>query len=410
MKRLLSLLLAFLVLPLAGLAAQALQSNKTDQKAVVEGNNAFTVALYGQLRNQDGNLFFSPESISTALAMTYAGARGDTASEMAKTLHFTLPPERLHPAMGALLSDLNAPHKGYQLRAADALWAQQDYVFLDDFLKLNKRDYGAGFNQVDFKGSTEAARLTINQWIEQKTNDKIKDLLQPGVLDSLTKMVLTNAIYFKGDWLTPFPKDWTEDDDFHLSPARNVKAPLMHLNEGFDYFDGGTFQALAIPYESGDLSMVVFLPKDVGGLPAFENSLTASNMKQWLDQLHWVPIVILTLPKFKMTRQFGLAGTLSAMGMPRAFDANAADFSGMSGNRELYISAVIHKAYIDVDEKGTEAAAATAVIMRGPTAMPPRFQPPPPPVFRADHPFIFLIRDNRSGGILFMGRVTDPTK
>jgi serpin B len=410
MKRLLSLLLAFLVPPLSGLAAVTPQSNKADQDAVVEGNNAFAIALYGQLRSQSGNLFFSPESISTALAMTYAGARGDTASEMAKTLHFTLPPERLHPAMGALLSDLNAPHKGYQLRAADALWAQQDYVFLDDFLKLNKRDYGAGFNQVDFKGSTEAARLTINQWIEQKTNDKIKDLLQPGVLDSLTKMVLTNAIYFKGDWLTPFPKDWTEDDDFHLSPARNVKAPLMHLNEGFDYFDGGTFQALAIPYESGDLSMVVFLPKDVGGLPAFENSLTASNMKQWLDQLHWVPIVILTLPKFKMTRQFGLAGTLSAMGMPRAFDANAADFSGMSGNRELYISAVIHKAYIDVDEKGTEAAAATAVIMRGPTAMPPRFQPPPPPVFRADHPFIFLIRDNRSGGILFMGRVTDPTK
>jgi serpin B len=410
MRRFLSLLLACFVLPLAGLAAQAPQSNKADQAAVVEGNNAFAVALYGQLRSQDGNLFFSPESISTALAMTYAGARGDTASEMAKTMHFTLPPERLHPAMGALLADLNAPHKGYQLRVADALWAQRDYVFRDDFLKLNKSDYGAGFNQVDFKGATEAARLTINQWVEQKTENKITNLLQPGVLNSSTKMVLTNAIYFKGDWQTPFVKTWTEDDDFHLSPAKNVKAPLMHLNEGFDYFDGGTFQALAIPYESGDLSMIVFLPKEIGGLPALEKSLTASNMKLWLDKLQWVHEVILTLPKFKMTRQIGLAGTLAAMGMPSAFDDNAADFSGMTGKRELFISAVIHKAYINVDEQGTEAAAATAVVMEKAMAMPPRFQPPPPPVFRADHPFIFLIRDNRSGGILFMGRVTDPTK
>jgi serpin B len=410
MKPLLSLLIACLVLPLAGLAAEAPQSNQVDQAAVVEGNNAFAVALYGQLRSQDGNLFFSPESISTALAMTYAGARGDTAAEMAKTLHFTLPPERLHPAMGALLSNLNASHNGYQLRVADALWAQRDYVFLDDFLKLNKSDYGAGFNQVDFKGATEAARLTINQWIEQKTENKIKDLLQPGVLDSLTKMVLTNAIYFKGDWLTPFVKAWTEDDDFHLSPTKNVKAPLMHLTGGFDYFDGGTFQALEIPYESGDLSMIVFLPKDLGGLPALEESLTASNMKLWLDRLQPVPEVILTLPKFQMTRQFGLEGTLGAMGMPSAFDAAAADFSGMTGKRELFISAVIHKAYINVDEKGTEAAAATAVVMEKAMAMPPRFKQPPPPVFRADHPFVFLIRDNRSGSMLFMGRVNDPTK
>ena len=183
MKPILSLLIACIVLPVAVCAAETPASATSDQAAVVEGNNAFAVELYSQLRNQSGNLFFSPESISTALAMTYAGARGDTAAQMAKTLHFTLPPERLHPAMGALLSDLNAAHDGYQLRVADALWAQQGYTFLDDFLKLTSSDYGAGFNQVDFKGATEAARLTINQWVEQKTENKIKDLLQQGALN-----------------------------------------------------------------------------------------------------------------------------------------------------------------------------------------------------------------------------------
>ena len=383
---------------------------KSDRAAVVEGNNAFALELYGRLRTQGGNLFFSPESISTALAMTYAGARGDTALEMAKTLHFTLPPERLHPAMGALLSDLNAAHNGYQLRVADALWAQRGYVFLDDFLKLTRSDYGAGFNQVDFRNATEAARSTINQWIEQKTDNKIKDLLQPGVLDAMTRMVLTNAIYFQGDWRRPFRVALTENEDFHLSPAQNVKAPLMHLVEGFPYFDGGSFQVLEIPYASGDLSMIVFLPNDIGGLPALEESLTVSNAKQWLNRLRPVHEVILTLPKFQMTRQFKIQDTLGAMGMPRAFDANEADFSGMTGKRELFISAVIHKAFIDVDEKGTEAAAATAVVMQRATALPPDLREPPPPVFRADHPFVFLIRDNRSDGILFMGRVSDPTK
>jgi serpin B len=353
-----------------------------DRAAVVEGNNAFAIDLYGQLRTQSGNLFFSPESISTDLAMTYAGARGDTAAEMAKTLHFTLPPQRLHPAMGGLLGDLNAPHDGYKLRVANALWAQQGYTFLDDFLKLTNSDYGAGFKQVDFKDATEAARLTINQWVEQQTDNKIKDLLQPGVLSSRTRLVLTNAIYFKGDWQTQFDKAQTRDEDFHLSAAQNVKAPMMHREGGFNYFDGGTFQILEIPYKSAELSMIVLLPNDVGGMFALEQSLTAPNTRQWLGQLRPVPKVIMTLPKFKMTQQFELQDTLGAMGMTLAFDAHA-DFSGMTGNREFYISAAIHKAYIDVNEEGTEAAAATAVVMR---SMMARMQQPAPPVFRADHP------------------------
>ncbi|MGA3264763.1 MAG: serpin family protein [Terracidiphilus sp.] len=407
MKPLLLSLIACLVLQGSAWAAETSPSAAADQAAVVQGNNAFAVELYSQLRNQPGNLFFSPESISTALAMTYAGARGDTASEMAKTLHFTLPPERLHPAMGALLSNLNAAHNGYQLRVADALWAQQGYTFLDDFLSVTKSDYGAGFNQVDFKGATEAARLTINKWVEQKTESKITNLLPPGTLKPDTRLVLTNAIYFKGNWQTPFEMTLTQSDDFHVSQKQTVKAPLMHRTDSFNYLNGGTFQALEIPYKSGELSMIVFLPNDISGLPALEQSLTASNMQQWLSQLQSVPKVILTLPRFKMTRQFELNDTLGAMGMPQAFGTQA-DFSGITGSRDLFISAVIHKAYVDVNEQGTEAAAATAVVMEGMAMREPNR--PPPIVFRADHPFIFLIRDNRSGGILFMGRVIDPTK
>ena len=402
MKFLLCLLMLCFVLLPPTRAAQT--PSAADRAALVEGDNAFAVELYGRLQNQSGNLFFSPESISTALAMAYAGARGDTASEMAKTLHFTLPPQQLHPAMGALLSDLNAAHAGCQLSVANALWAQRGYTFLPDFLKVMNNDYGAGLNQVDFKGSTEAARLTINHWVEQKTANKIQDLLQPGALRPSTRLVLTNAIYFKGDWQTQFDKAQTKDEDFHLSPAQTKKAPLMHREGAFNYFNGGTFQALEIPYKSNELSMIVILPNDPGGLPALEQSLSATNMQQWLHQLVPVPKVIVTMPKFKITQQFELGGTLAAMGMPQAFTASA-NFSGMTGNRDFFISAVIHKAYIDVNEEGTEAAAATAVTMR---AMAMRAPNPAPPVFRADHPFVFLIRDHASNSILFMGRMADP--
>lgn len=407
-KFLFTILLTFMILPMSRLPAETQPSATatSDQAAVVEGNNAFAIDLYNQLRTQSGNLFFSPDSISTALAMTFAGARGDTATEMAKTLHFTLLPQRLHPAMGGILSNLNAPHDGYQLRLANALWAQQGYTFLDDFLNVTKSDYGASLKQVDFKDAPETARLTINQWVEQQTEDKIKDLVQPGILSKKTKLVLTNAIYFKGDWQTQFDKAQTRDEDFHLSAVQNAKTSMMHREGEFNYFDGGTFQILEIPYKSGGLSMIVLLPKDVGGMFALEQSLITPNIKQWLGQLRQVPKVILTMPRFKMTQQFELQDTLGSMGMTLAFDAHA-DFSGMTGNRDLFISAVIHKAYIDVDEEGTEAAAATAVVMR---SMMARMQQPEPPVFRADHPFIFMIRDNRSGGILFMGRVADPTR
>jgi serine protease inhibitor len=405
MKLLLSLFIACVLLLLNANGVEAKPLPDADQAVVVEGNNAFAVALYHQLSHQAAKLFFSPESISTALAMAYAGARGNTASEMAKALHFTVPPGQLHPAMGALLRDLNAAHSDYQLNVANALWAQQGYTFLDQFLTLLKSDYGAGLQQVDFKGAPEAARSTINHWVEQQTQDKIKDLLAPGALRTDTRLVLTNAIYFKGTWQTQFDKAQTRNEDFYLSQTKSAAAPLMHREGSFGYFDGGTFQILEVPYKSNALSLIVLLPKERSGLSGLEDSMTASNMQQWLSQVAPVSKVIVTIPRFKSTQEFELSTALRALGMPQAFGAGA-DFSGMTGQRDFAISAVIHKAFVDVNEEGTEAAAATAVTMR---ALAMRAPGPPPPVFRADHPFIFFIRDNGSRSILFMGRMTDPT-
>jgi serpin B len=405
MKLLLLSLIACFALQEAAMA-QTAPTPTPDQAELVKGNNAFAVDLYGQLRQQSGNLFFSPASISTAFAMAYAGASGSTAHEMAATLHFTLPPDRLHPAMGKLLGEMNAPHAGYQLRVADALWAEQDESFLDSYLKLTEADYGAGFRKVDFKHAPEAVRATINQWVADQTADKIKDLLPSGAVSLATRLVLTNAIYFKGDWQSQFDKARTAQEDFHLSAAQAVKAPLMHLEGRFNYFNGVTFQVLEIPYKTGDLSMIVLLPNDAGGLPALEQSLTAASAQQWLGQLRGGGKVILTLPKFKMTERFELNSILGALGMRQSFENGVADFSAMTGKRDFCISAAIHKAYIDVNEEGTEAAAATGIVMR-PMAM---AREQPPIVFRADHPFLFMIRDNRSGGILFLGRLTDPTK
>lgn len=340
--------------------------------------------------------------------MAYGGARGETAAEMQSVFHFTLPPERLHPAMGALLAGMNAPHQGYALSVADALWAEQDTHFLPAYLKLVETNYGAGFHPVDFKTSPEAARSTINAWVEKQTNDKIQNLLGPGTITAATRLVLTNAIYFKGSWSSSFDKAQTKDGDFHLSAANSVKTPLMHRTGSYRYYDGGTFQAVELPYTGNELSMVVFLPKEIAGLPALEKSFTAAAEKEWLEKLAMEDEVILSLPRFKMTQQFELSGVLGTMGMARAF-SNAAEFSGIDGKPDFSISAAIHKAFIDVNEEGTEAAAATAIVMKSMAARVPMPEPPPI-VFRADHPFLFLIRDDVSGAILFMGRVTDPTK
>lgn len=408
MKLLLSLLLSLSVAQAA--LAQTPPAASPDQAQAVQGSNAFAIDLYSQLSAQPGNLFFSPESICTDFAMAYAGAHGQTATEMAHVFHFTLPPDRLHPAMGSLLTAMNAPHEGYALSVADALWAQQDEKFQPAYLSLVQTNYGAAFRPVDFKTAPDSVRATINQWVEKQTNDKIQNLLGPGTVTPLTRLVLTNAIYFKAAWANQFNKNATENEDFHLSAGKTIQAPTMHNSGSYYYLKGPSFQALLLPYEKDEISMLILLPDDVEGLPALEHSLSAGNLQNWMTSVSYEHEVIVSLPRFKITQEFELSSTLEKLGMKAAFDPNAADFSAMTGDRSLDISAAIHKAYIDLDENGTEAAAATAVMMEMAMAARPMTPPPPPIIFTADHPFLFLIQDNASGAILFMGRVTNPVQ
>ncbi|MCA8988518.1 MAG: hypothetical protein KDA78_12790 [Planctomycetaceae bacterium] len=394
----------------AYVAADAVEEQKgvaVDISGIAEGSNRFALDLYRQLRSEKGNLFFSPTSISTALAMTYAGAAGETEMEMAKTLHFEMPQDQLHDGMQAIQGFWRSPNKkaGIRLNLANRLWGQQSYEFLAAFLQVTRDKYGAELARLDFSQS-EAARQTINGWIEEQTENKIAALIPAGTLNADTKLVLTNAVYFHGIWSDPFKKDRTKDEEFHLTATEKITVPLMHRWDEFRYGAVDDLQVLELPYGDGSLSMVVLLPREIDGLPGLEDKLTLENLRQWMSSVKHEDEVKVYLPRFKTTSQFQLADTLKAMGMPTAFDAKAADFSGMTGNRDLFISAVIHKAFVDVNEEGTEAAAATGVVM-APTAAPIQ-EPKEPPVFRANHPFLFLIRDNRNGAILFLGRITNP--
>ncbi len=386
---------------------------------VTEANNAFAADLYAKLAVEKGNLFFSPNSIETALVMTYAGARGQTAEEMAKVLHLPVGPNlkerfspaKVHQAFGEFLKDLNAEKgpdgkpRGYQLAVANALWGQKGFAFLPDFLGLVKDNYAAGFSEVDFMADTEGSRKTINDWVEKQTQDKIKELIKKGMLDGRTRLVLTNAIYFKSSWAKQFRKDATKDEPFHLAGGNDVKAPLMHRTGDYGYFEEDAFQGLKLPYANNELSMVVLLPKKADGLADLEKALSAEKLDGWMKKFDGDEVIV-TLPKFKTTCEFNsMENQLQALGMKDAF-TGAADFSGMDGKKDLFITKVVHKAFVDVSEEGTEAAAATAVIMAGSAPGGAR----PVPVFRADHPFIFLIRHEKTGAILFMGRVTDPTQ
>jgi serpin B len=371
----------------------------TDLGTLVQGNNQFAFDLYARLAKEPGNIVVSPYSISTALAMTYAGARGETATEMAKTLHYDLGQERLHPAFADLASKLQKDdgNRPYKLHIANSLWAQKGMPFAPGFLDFCTKHYRGGFKEVDFAFASEAARKEINAWVMEKTNDKIEDLLKPGVINSQTRLVLANALYFKGTWEMPFPKENTKNGDFEIAPDQKRPVPMMSINLGrFRYFKGDECQWLELPYKGKRWSMLLGLPHERGSLSTVEKSLTARDIQTALTKLrvHLGPV---SLPRFKITKPYSLVEDLKAMGMRAAFAFNA-DFSGIAPG--LRITAVEHKAFIDVDEVGTEAAAATAVIME--LSAPPRFS------FRADHPFLFLIFDRETGTILFQGRVTNP--
>jgi serpin B len=322
---------------------------------------------------------------------------------MADTLHFELTPERLHPAMGALLADLKTPagQAGFQLHIANALWPQKGHDFLPEFFKLAQTHYDAGLEALDYAGATESARQTINTWVEQHTAEKIKDLIPQGVLSGATTLVLTNAVYFKGDWTRQFDAKLTRDGPFTLADGKQVNVPLMSQTGRFGYMEEGDLQVLELPYSGDALSMVVFLPRANDGLPKVEEALKPAMLTHALEALR-IQEVHVMLPRFQATLTLSLKKTLHDMGMRDAFSGEA-DFSGMTGRRDLWIDAVLHKAYVDVNEEGTEAAAATAIAMMRSSAV-----QQPTPVFRADHPFVFLIRDTRSGSILFMGRILKP--
>ena len=385
-----------------------------DLAALARGNIAFAFDLYEALREDGGNLFYSPYSISLALAMTYAGARGDTETQMTDTLHFDLPQDRIHSTFNALdlglasrgRDDQGTDAEGFTLRIANAVWGQHDYEFQQMFIDLLAENYGAGVRPANFREAAEESRATINDWIAEQTEDKITDLIPQGVIDNLTRMVLTNAIYFKAAWALPFEERDTEEGPFYLLDGSEILVPMMHETARFGYAKGEGYQVVGLPYVGHELSMTILLP-DEGRFREFEDTLDATLLERVLadtERKH----VALVMPKFEFESQFGLAGTLGEMGMSNAFNSRTADFSGMDGNSCfagddscLVIKDVIHKAFVSVDEEGTEAAAATAVVA-GETAR------RDPIGVAIDRPFIFLIRDLETGAILFLGRVLDP--
>jgi serpin B len=368
------------------------------------GDDQFAFDLYARHAVDAGNVFYSPYSMSTALSMVYEGARGGTADEMRTVLHLSTDDAARRAGILQDIMTINAPGKAYALDTANALWAQKDFAFQDAYVQLVRQVYSGEARELDFINAAEPSRITINGWVAQQTRDKIRDLIPPKGVDASTRLVITNAVYFKGAWEETFSKKLTRPEDFWTTPERAVKAELMSQEHDFDYMENDLVQMIDLPYEGGDLSMVVVLPRKND--PALiAGGLQPEAFKQWQSGLHGEKVK-LYFPKFKFSADYEFKDDLRALGMAAAFDAGAADFSGMTGTRDLYISQVFHKAWIEVNEEGTEAAAATAVVMAL-NGMPTR--PEEPKVFRADHPFFFVIQDNSTGRILFMGRVSDPT-
>jgi serpin B len=370
----------------------------------VEGNSAFAIDLYQALKSEEGNLFYSPYSVSLALAMTYAGSGGETEEQMASTLHFVLPQDRLHANFNALDLELASrgegargkDGKGFRLNIVNAIWGQRDFEFHQGFLDLLAENYGAGMRLLDFVHSPEPSRTLINRWVSDQTEDRIEELIPQGFIDEDTRLILTNAIYFNAAWQFPFSEQATRGGTFHLLDGGEVTVPMMKETAGFGYAEGDGYQAVELPYDGDELSMVILLP-DENEFEDLESSIDSEFLKSAVGGIKRSRLA-LTLPKFEIQSEFGLADRLADMGMPAAF-SDGADFSGMSGAGDLFLTDVVHQAFITIDEAGTEAAAATAVGV-GITSLPPELE--------INRPFVFLIRDTQTGAILFLGRVLNP--
>ncbi len=392
---------------------------------VVNANNKFAFDLYNEIsKSGNKNLFFSPYSISTALVMTYEGAEGQTAEEMKNVFHF---PENdiLRPNSAAIYNQINKKDKSYTLRTGNALWAQQDHYFLEDYMGRVEKYYGGKVANLDFKQEPEKSRQTINNFIAEQTNNRIEEIIGPGRLDPNTRLILTNAIYFLGDWKYQFDKKNTQDVDFFITPHNPIKVPMMYMSKSnmgnmkpeparFNYAELDKLQIIELPYKDNELSMIIILPKqgevydyETSELIKYEYTLedidfTFEKFNEYKDQMEETSMEEIYLPKFEFKTEYSLNEILINLGMSTAFDMNGADFSGMTGNKSLYISDIIHKAFVKVDEKGTEAAAATAVILKDESFNPSQN------IFKADHPFMFVIQETETGNILFIGNVINP--
>ncbi|MFO0572032.1 MAG: serpin family protein [Polyangiaceae bacterium] len=376
--------------------------------ALSKGANQLGFDIYGKLRSRSGNLALSPASLSTALAMTWGGARGETAKQMQTVLHYAGPQAEAVRGVGQLGRSLESPGRAVTLRTANRLFGEKSYTFEKAFVEQTRADFGAPLEPVDFKHAADSARTHVNGWVEDQTQKRIRDLIPPKAVNPDTRLILVNAIYFLGDWGEPFKKESTAPAPFHVSKTEQHDVPTMRQAKEFRFVAKDGLKAVELPYKGGDISMLIVLPDAVDGLGALEASFDAKKLESIVGSLG-DQLVDVALPKFEVNPKESLAlrDVLKELGMPLAFDPDKADFTGIanppSPADRLYIDKVFHKAFVKVDEKGTEAAAATAVVMPRAGGMPPK-----PVELKADHPFLFFIRDHQTGLVLFMGRVSDP--
>ncbi|KAJ8020603.1 Leukocyte elastase inhibitor A [Holothuria leucospilota] len=386
------------------IADKMASSNLSQSNQLAGALNEFSWELYKNIgKDPSSNVFFSPFSIMTALAMTFAGARGNTAEQMSEVLRFNkITDDDVHEAFERVNGAIFSSDASYTLKTANRLFSQKDYNIVEQFLKKTESNYKSGLVSVDFISAAEAARSLINGWVSEQTSGKIPDLIPPGVLNSLTRLVLVNAIYFKGNWLKQFDPKHTTTQQFKVSNSESIPVQMMFLKDPFFYYEDQSLkcQVLSLPYVGNSLSMVIVLPDPSISLTDVESKITTDVLSSWMKGSRKEKVKLL-LPRFKLEESFILNDHLSKMGMSDLFHPDKADLSGVTGNKDLSVSQVIHKAFIEVNEEGTEAAAATAVVMR-------KRSIEIIPTFTADHPFLFLIRHNSSGSILFLGRVVRP--